>query len=409
MGILTYMFTFYTQFSWARGAGNHSWSLYSSLTTLVSSLIRKKDSPDASLIKMPQMKWLALSILNMLFVSLFAANPVTHKASVIEYFKIVILYLLIIKVVDTKKKYKLFIWMQLWGNFYLGYRAKTVGRTIQGRLEGIGGPRTNTSNTLSSHILLFFPILGNLILLGNKWEKISGIVALPLIGNMFVQCNSRGAFLGAVASLIIALFMAHKKVRMKMIGGILICGIIGYAIAFERVASRLETVESYEEDASAMGRVEAWIGAIEMLQKYPLGTGGGGFKYYSPEYIPEVVAAHGGQRRSVHNTYLEIATNFGIQGLFLFMAMICHTLYELLQIRKRASLNGDVFYFTESTAIGIGLIGFLVSAIFGVRVYAENMYWYLALSTALSNIQKIELMEKENNLREKDDDPDNVH
>jgi len=311
--------------------------------------------------------------------------------------------------VDTKKKYKYFIWMQLWGNLYLGYRAKTVGKTVQGRLEGIGGPRTNTSNTLSSHILLFLPILGNLILLGNKWEKIVSIIALPLIGNMFVQCNSRGAFLGGGVMAMIGLVAAHKKIRLKMLIGMLVCMLGVYIFAFERVTSRLETIENYEEDGSAMGRMESWAGAIDLLENHPLGAGGGGFKYYSHQYIPEIVAAHGGQPRSVHNTYLEIATNFGIQGIFLFMMLLFHTFYELYRIRKRTGTQDDVFYNTESTAIALGLIGFLVSAIFGVRIYAENMYWYLALASSLSNIQKMELLQKEEESQKQDNESNHVH
>jgi probable O-glycosylation ligase (exosortase A-associated) len=410
MGLLAYMYTFYTQFSLAKGAGQRSWSLYSSVVMLITSFMKWKDSPPSSMVKMPQLKWVILFALNMLIISLFAADPQAHKQDSIQFFKIAILYFLIVKIVNTKKKYKYFMWLQLWGNLHWAYRAKTVGKTIQGRLEGIGGPRTNTSNTLSSHILLFFPVLGNLMLIGNIWEKIFGIISLPLVGNMYVQCNSRGAFLGGGAMAVLTLAFAHKKVRLKMLIGMLLCVLCVYIFAFEKVTARLETMENYEEDGSAMGRVDAWIGALKLIKRYPLGIGGGGFKYYSPEVIPEIVAAHGGQPRSVHSTYFEIATNFGIQGLSIFLMLILHTLYELYKIRKRSGTYDDIFYKTESTAIGIGLVGFLISAIFGVRIYAENMYWYLALSTALSNIQKVEILERQKSLaKEKGDHPDHVN
>jgi len=397
-GLLTYMYVFYTQLSWAKGAGTYSWSLYASLAMALSYFLKGRSTTEALYVKIPNLKWLLLFFFNMLMLTTLAVDPVTHEANITAFAKLIILYYLIVKIINTKKRYKLFIWLQLWGNYFLGWLAYSEGDIVAGRLEGIGGPGMNTSNTLSSHILLFFPILGNLLLLGNKWEKLAVIISTPFIGNALVQCNSRGAFLGVGAMIVLSIFMTHKLIKNKMLIGIMIGLILFACLGLEKVMTRMETIQSYEEEGSAMGRVESWMRAIEMVKTYPLGKGGGGWKYYSPIYIPEIVEAYDGEPRSVHNTFLEAATDWGVQGLFLYLLFLCFTLLQLHKIRKIKETNDDIFFYTESTAIEIGLIGFLISAIFGVRLYSESLYWYCALATALYNIQYTELTMKKENL-----------
>lgn len=115
----------------------------------------------------------------------------------------------------------------------------------------------------------------------------------------------------------------------------------------------------------------------------------------SPVYIPDIVYAHGGEHRSVHNTFIMMATDWGIQGLTLWLLFLGSTCQELHRIRKRRGAKDEEFYIQESIAIEASIIAFLVAALFGNRIYAESLYWFCALATALSNIQQSELIEIE--------------
>ena len=134
-----------------------------------------------------------------------------------------------------------------------------------------------------------------------------------------------------------------------------------------------------------MGRIDAWKGAIRLMRDYPLGAGGEGFNLLSPIYIPQVVAEHGGDERSVHNTFLSVGSDWGVLGLSCFLGFLVATFLTLHRIRRETS---DPDLFLQSYALELSLIAFLTASFFIVRVYADILYWLPALTVALRNIQQ---------------------
>ncbi len=390
-GLITYFFTYYTQFSWGKQHKTERWSLYASLAVFASYIIKKNAEVQLSHFEMPQMKWLIIFLLNMVFVGFFAVAPEANQRELIAFAKLSVLYFLTICIVRKKLHYKLFLWIQVWGSYLFGWQghgAKLTG----GRLEGIGGPETTTSNGLANHLIMILPFFNNLFFYGNKWEKLAVIWATPWVLNAIILCNSRGAFLGIVAMAIMAYARAQKKIRKKMLVGMILGALLFVYLADERFWERMDTLKEGGEKSS--GRVETWKGALNLIKDHPLGVGGQGFVYLSPIYIPEVVAEHGGEQRSVHNSYLKVATNYGIQGFILYALFIYGTLRQLRHMRKRVGAENDLFYHTESTAIEIAIWGFLIAATFGARPYFETLFWYCAIANALSNIQQSEIRDR---------------
>jgi O-antigen ligase len=115
-----------------------------------------------------------------------------------------------------------------------------------------------------------------------------------------------------------------------------------------------------------------------------LGLGGGGYDKLSPIYVPRAVKEAGGQERTVHNTYLWIATDWGLQGLVVFFGLVGATIISLHKIRRRTA---DQRIMLESFALEVGFWAFLGAAFFVNRTYSEMLYWIPALTAILSNIQ----------------------
>lgn len=390
-GLLTYIFTFYTQLSWAgKYLMEGRWSLLSSIVMLFSYILWKNKEGKASHLKIPQMKFLILFFINMLFVSLFAVSPEANTDTIIAFVKISILYYFMILIIQEKKKYKMFLWLQLWGNFlfsWQGYHEETV----RGRLEGIGGPGTSTSNGLANHLIMILPFINNFILFGYRLEKIAACLAAPFILNAIILCNSRGAYLGIIAMGILALIRANKEIRKKILVGLAMGSILFFQLTDQNFWERIITFNNPEEDSSITERFETWHAALVLIKDKPLGVGGDGWLHLSPVYIPGIVEQHGGIERSVHNSYLQVATNYGIQGVIIYFMFISSTLLELRKIRKRYGTKNDQFFHAESTGIELAIWGFLIAAFFGARPYFEAFFWYSALGCALSNIQQSEI------------------
>ncbi|MCP4350576.1 MAG: hypothetical protein GY795_34345 [Desulfobacterales bacterium] len=394
-----YILTFYTQFSsWAKGIKDGRWSLYASLGLMTSYLFKKGGLTKLSHLKMPQMKWMVLIIIDMVLITPMAVNVDASLTTLFDYIKFVVLYYLIVHIITDKKHYKIFVWIQIVGNFQFGWEAYTRGKYLNGRLENIGGPGAMGSNHLASHLVMVLPYIAIMVLYGNKWEKLGACLAAAFVLNTLILCNSRGSFLAIGVMIICAFVLAKKWMWKKFIIGLALAAFAFTAIGgAERVMARLETVQSYEEDGSAMGRVDSWKGGLRMAMDYPLGGGGDGFIELSPIYIPEVVAAHGGSKRSIHNTYLMMLTNWGFQGLILFLAFIGSTILELHRIRKRTGTKDDRFYHLQGLAIELAIIAYVVASTFGNRIYFESLYWYTAISAAISNIQQSEIIDEKLN------------
>lgn len=397
--LLIYMFTYYTLFSWGTWAkrltGGDRLSLYAGILLIISFILQKAKLPQLLSFKNPSLIWLILLCFNMMFLSLIALDPIASKYLLTQFLKIVLLYYLIVKIVRDKISYKLFVWVQVWGNFLLGWQAFDVGKMDGGRLYNVGAPGIRESNFLAAHFLLCLPLVGKFILWGKRYEKIICLIAAVFIINALVLCNSRGSFVALLVMTGLSFILSKKGMRKKLIIGLLV-GLFGFTfIANEQFWMRMSTIQTYEEDRSATSRIDGWKAAISMMKDYPLGAGGGGWDAHGRKYLPNLDGDS--SLLTIHNTYLMMGTDWGIQGLFFYLAFIFTTLKELHAVRKRCGSKDDNFYFMESIAIELGIIGFMVAAFFLSRIYAEGVYWYCALAIALGNIQQNEIIEEEKN------------
>lgn len=394
--LMIYMFAYYTLFSWGiwarRLLGQSRLSLYAGIILLISFIIQKSKLPQILCQKNPPLIWLIFLCINMMLLTLVATDPTQSKILLIEFLKIVFIYYMIVTIVRDKLAYKLFVWVQVWGCWLLGWQAYSYGKMEGGRLYNIGAPGIKESNFLAAHFLLSLPLIGKFILWGGKYEKIGGLIAAVFIVNALILCNSRGAFLALLIMVLCSFLVSKKGIRSRIIIGLLI-GTIGFmTLADDKFWERMETIQSYEEDASATSRIVGWQSAILMIKDFPLGKGGGGWEAHGRLYLPTLLGDDE-SLLTIHNTYLLMGTDWGIQGLFFYIAFLLTTIKELHNMRKRHGTQNDEFYFLESMAIELGIIGYLFAALFLNRIYAEGLYWYCGLAIALSNIQQSELLE----------------
>ncbi len=396
-GLMTYMFEYYTHRSWAEGVYPPlRYSFVVGGVILVCYFVHWNKFRNRSFSD-PSMKYLLLLVINMAILTPFAISVELSYERLIQFMKLVGLYYFMSRIVRDRKKYNQFIWFQVWGNFLFGWRAFRRGGMTAGRLENIGGVDTANSNHLAGHMIMILPFIGNMFFFGNKWVRIGALIAAPLIINALILCNSRGAFLGMIAMAISFIFLSRviniRGYRKKVIVGLALGSILFLWLANAQFWERMWTIPVYTEDGSAMSRTTSWKAATRMIKDEPFGSGGDGWELSSPKYIPEIVEAHGGELRTVHNTYLMMATDWGIQGLVLYSLFLVMIFVKLHKIRKREGSKDDLFFKSESLAIEVALIGFLVAAFFGNRIYAEGVYWYCALAASLDNIQRKELEE----------------
>ncbi len=331
--------------------------------------------------KNPALKWLLLFGFWVVVVTVWAEDRVRSWVWTVALLKLILLYVLIPVVVRTPAHFDMFAGAHIGGATYWGYKAWDDPKREAGRLKDVGGPDTQNENAAAAHLLTVLPFVA-VYLLSVRNRKMQAVILVcgAFIVNVIVLCNSRGATLGILAMAGAAFALAGKGRRLKLLG-VGAAGLIALlALADPEFLSRQQTTTE-AQDGSSQGRLMSWKAGLELIRDHPLGTGGRGFHILSPQYIPEIVESHDGEERSVHNTYLQLGSEWGVPGLVTWGGFMMSTF--LLLRRARQAAADSPWYFYRILAIQLALIGILVAGIFTNRLYGESVYWMCALAFAV--------------------------
>lgn len=194
---------------------------------------------------------------------------------------------------------------------------------------------------------------------------VAGVMAVTAM----VLSYSRGGFLGLVAAGATWLVLERRLGRTVLVGLVA----VGMLVFSPRnFWTRTQSVSSFEEDASAMSRVEAWTVASRASQEHPLlGLGAGTFRYAWRLYGPE---AGSGRVYAAHNIFLQVIADLGFLGLALFLGFIGAVLGPLMEAareRERGWL---------ARALAASVVGYLVTCLFAGFLVAVHFYVLFALA-----------------------------
>jgi putative inorganic carbon (hco3(-)) transporter len=95
---------------------------------------------------------------------------------------------------------------------------------------------------------------------------------------------------------------------------------------------RMDTIKTYQEDASALGRINAWHTAFNVAKDR---VTGGGFEMFRPptfrQYAPEPFRVH-----DVHSIYFEVMGEHGFIGFGMFLLLAVFAWLRANQVNASA-------------------------------------------------------------------------
>jgi hypothetical protein len=375
---------------WGRDLPNLRYSFIASLALMGAAMIRFGSLEPVKDERNRALPWLVLFGLNSVLVSMaWALDRTRSWAYSVIVLKLVLLYALIPVAVRTPVLFDVFGAAHVTGGFYWGYKAWSDPHREAGRLVEVGGPDTLDDNQAAGHLLTVIPFVALYVLTSKrKLTKLAALGAGAFIVNVFILCNSRGATVGLILAGLASAFFAGKGRRAKLIGVGIAGAISVLLLADPQYITRQQTTTN-PQDGSAQSRLTTWRAGGRAIHDYPLGGGGRAFHILSPRYIPDIVQAHSGEERSPHNTAIQLATDWGLQGTFFFLAFLLATGWMLRDVCRRG--RNDQWYFYRALTIIAALIGTLGASFFSSRLYGESIYWMCALAFALHRMQSTAL------------------
>jgi O-antigen ligase len=217
----------------------------------------------------------------------------------------------------------------------------------------------------------------------NIYVKAIALIVVPIMILGTILAGSRGGTLGLAAVILLLLWRFRRKGITWLVLALVILAAV--VMAPGEFWERTMTILHYQQDGSAMGRIQLWEAGFEMFTDHPLtGIGQGNFEWVSPQYTNQrYYQAWLGKGFAAHNVFIQLLAEGGIQALLGFLLVMIITFRNLRRVRREMPFvsAGDNLK-GLSHAVEIGLIGFLVCGFFISREGTDILYWLLSLGPA---------------------------
>ncbi len=223
-----------------------------------------------------------------------------------------------------------------------------------------------------------------LFLRQRKWRILTGpLVVLGSIAIMLSLARS-----SSLVYILLVVWLWWKFRRHRLMPAAFVLAVILGAMVLPLIPSTyydrmLTLVEDWDQDKSITARISYNKIGLELLAQHPvLGIGPGQFQYYyaDPEYrfVPSnrlFIA------RQLHNMYLEVATETGLVGGGLFLAMIIMGGVALHRVRKYGAteeirIYGEAFHYSY--------VGFMAVSVFMPNEYNKYVWLFIGLGVAFA-------------------------
>jgi len=298
--------------------------------------------------------------------------------------KTMLMTLVTIMLIKNAEDVKWLVWTLAASIGYYGVKGGifTVMTGASSIVWGPAGTYIEGNNEVALAFITIIPIMYYMYLQAtNKWMRMAMLASCLLCAAAALGSYSRGALLGIAA---MAFFLWLKSPKKAVVGIVMVC-MIPIAVAFmpDKWGNRMETINTYEQDASAMGRIKAWHMAFNLAKDRPLG---GGFEIYNKitfamyAPVPELFLA-------AHSIYFQALGEHGFIGLFIYLLLGGLTWRKATWIVKMTATRPDYKWAGNlALMIQVSLVGFATGGAFLSLLYYDVPYYLIACVVSVGGI-----------------------
>jgi putative inorganic carbon (hco3(-)) transporter len=408
-GVVTYMLTFFLSppfWWWGKEIAHIRWNLIASLLLLVTLAFNGALNHPMFLRRKISKRFIYLAVLvaaNATFVHFMLAPSTQISFSAYDLLlKQMVLFLLLAASIRDEFDLKIIVIAIVLGATYIGYEVtiNERGKMRAGRLEGVGIPNAVSANDLACLMVSVAPLVAPIFLFGGIGSKIMAVTAGPLILNVVMLCNSRGAFLALISMGAVYLYAAPKRIRPQVYKITALGLLAGWMLMGDpRIIERFMTTfsGSEERDRSASSRMDFWRAGMMLIKDYPLGQGGYAFKtVHGSRYLEKVTGDP--TARSVHQGYINEACEWGIQGLALRLSVLLGGLYLGWRNAKHAMRVNRWYLAGVNLSLVASLTGLMVQSFFGT--FLDNEWGIYMVAMAIGSSRLLQMHDRQQEIND---------
>ncbi len=315
--------------------------------------------------------------------------PLVRVLVLKDYFRTVILMLLVAASVRGFADLRRFAWLQLGG--VILFSAVILARAQMGADGRLRDVAYYDVNDLAMLIVSTLPLV---LYLWRKptrpWSRALLAAATVFLIVTLGKTGSRGGFLGFLAVGGYLLLRLHGVPAWQRIGTVALLATLLVGLASDKYFDRIGTILRLRQDynwsgKSETGRMEVWKRGLGYMLAHPLlGVGAAAFPVAEGTLAPEALEhqryGQGFKWSAAHNSFIQIGAELGVGGLILFIALLAAAFRTLARLRRapfpEIAVTAQIF--TAS------LVAFVVTASFLSQAYSAYLYTLLGMILGLA-------------------------
>lgn len=320
---------------------------------------------------------LLLFVVWMCITTVFAIHPDLSRVQLSKVLKVQCMTLVALIALRERKHIELFVWVNVLSVGFYGFKGGlfTIATGGESRVWGPPGGFIEGNNEIALALVVTLPLM-NYLRMGARlwWVRAALLVLMVLSVVAAVGTQSRGAFLALLAMG----FMLWMRSQRKLSTGVVVA-VVAVAVMALMPSSweqRMGTIQSYEADGSALGRINAWWTTFNLANHR---LTGGGFESYTPDIFARY-APDPGNLKVAHSIYFSVLGEHGYVGLVLFLRVWWLTLRMIGRIRMRAAGLVQAQWASDLAGMcQVALVGYAVGGAFLSLAYFDLPYNILVM------------------------------
>lgn len=292
--------------------------------------------------------------------------------------KIDLMILVAMAVLQERRQIIALVWMLVASIGFFGTKGGLFTLATGGSYR-VWGPENSYiegNNEIALALVMTIPLMRFLQMQAtNKWVRRGLVASMVLCAAAALGSQSRGALLAIAAMTVVMWWRGKSKLPMGI--AFLVLGIGLIAFMPDSWTERMSTIKTYEQDGSALGRINAWWMAFNLAKDNFFG---GGFMVSTTQlfakYAPDPSDVH-----AAHSIYFMVLGEQGFIGLLIFLLLWLFVWLAAGRLRVQGRKLPETQWVSDLGAMcQVSLVGYAVGGAFLSLSYYDLPYNILVLT-----------------------------